>query len=246
MEWEHWSALGSRVSGDYNDIWGLATSGNDVYVARFTTAGSVSASRIAKWNGEQLVGTGFGMNEAVFALVVSGGTLYAGGAFTSAGGKLSAYVVKANISGLPFPGRFSNPLYSPTNGFSCMFVDASVGQPYRIQTLSSLAAGPWTDFTNFTYTAPITIIDASALSGTNKFFRAITPDSFGRRQSWTRMTRKVAPFVPQVAPIAMKKARLTFSGLHLCPGQAAFRSGSRTFAPIVVRIGVIGTSVFQN
>lgn len=171
-----WSALGSGVSGDYNDIWGLATSGNDVYVAgRFTTAGSVSASRIAKWNGSSWSALGSGMNEAVFALVVSGGTLYAGGAFTSAGGKLSAYVVKANISGLPFPGRFSNPLYSPTNGFSCMFVDASVGQPYRIQTLSSLAAGPWTDFTNFTYTAPITIIDASALSGTNKFFRAITP-----------------------------------------------------------------------
>lgn len=114
------------------------------------------------------------MNNIVFDLAVAGNALYVGGAFNMAGEKVSAYIAKANISGLPFPGRFSNMVHSPATGFSCTFLDGSVGQPYRIQTSLSLAAGPWTDFTNFTYTVPV-VINVPAAAATNQFFRAITP-----------------------------------------------------------------------
>ena len=108
----------------------------------------------------------------VYALAISGTNLYVGGDFTLAGDKASAYVAKAHVSAAR--GRFSNPSHSPLTGFSCTFLDASVGQPYRIQTSPSLAAGSWTDFTNFTYTAPV-VITVPVAGNTNRFFRAITP-----------------------------------------------------------------------
>ena len=54
-------------------------------------------------------------------------------------------------------------------------VTATIGQPYRIQTSPSLAAGSWTDFTNFTYTWPVVISDPSAAAGPMKFYRAVSP-----------------------------------------------------------------------
>lgn len=174
----NWSALGSGVN---KSVLALVASGSDLYAGgNFTSAGGIQANRIAKWDGSSwtALGSGIGGNffsGGVKALAVSGADLYAGGDFFSAGSKVSAYAAKANISGLPFPGRFSSLAYSPITGFSCTFLDASVGQSYRIQTSPTLAAGSWTDFTNFTYTAPIVITDASAGSGTNKFLRAVTP-----------------------------------------------------------------------
>lgn len=166
-----WTALGSGMG---NTVSALAVSGSDLYAGGdFTTAGGNTAPRIAKWDGSAWISLGSGMNNSVNALAISGTNLYVGGQFTIAGNKVSAYAAKANIS--TARGRFTNSVYSPATGFSCTFLDASVGQPYRIQTSPTLTAGPWTDFTNFTYTGPIVITDASALSGTNKFFRAITP-----------------------------------------------------------------------
>jgi hypothetical protein len=79
------------------------------------------------------------------------------------------------LDGPPTTDQFSNPGYSPVTGFRFTFLGATVGQPYRIQTSPSLASGSWTDFTNFTYTGPVVITDSTAISGTNKFFRAVTP-----------------------------------------------------------------------
>jgi hypothetical protein len=55
-----------------------------------------------------------------------------------------------------------------------MFSDATVFQPYRVQTCPSLADGFWTDLTNFSYLGPIDIIDTSGPSA-NTFYRAVTP-----------------------------------------------------------------------
>jgi hypothetical protein len=65
--------------------------------------------------------------------------------------------------------------YSPATGFNCTFLDGTVGQPYCIQTSPSLFVGPWTDLTNFIYASPVVITDASAVSATNTFYRAVTP-----------------------------------------------------------------------
>ena len=77
------------------------------------------------------------------------------------------------VSGTPVvPGRFSDPVYSPTNGFSCTFLDATVGQRYRIQVAPSLNPEFWTELTNFIYNGSTVITDTSVAS-TNKFFRAL-------------------------------------------------------------------------
>ena len=56
-----------------------------------TTAGGSQANYIAKWNGSSwsALASGSGMNSQVLALAVSGSNLYAGGAFTTAGGSAS-------------------------------------------------------------------------------------------------------------------------------------------------------------
>ncbi len=166
-----WSALGSGMD---SGVLALAVSGTDLYAGGwFSMAGGMPANSIAKWNGSSWSSLGSGMNKYVYAIATSGNELHAGGDFTFAGNKISPYVAQANIGAAR--GSFSNVSYSPATGFSCTFLDASVGQPYRIQTSPSLAVGPWTDLTNFIYASPIVITDASAVSATNTFYRAVTP-----------------------------------------------------------------------
>jgi hypothetical protein len=72
-------------------------------------------------------------------------------------------------------GRFSNWSYSSSTGFSFSFSDGTIGQPYRIQSSTSLTDGSWTDFTNFTYTGSVVFNDVSSAGTTNRFYRAVTP-----------------------------------------------------------------------
>jgi hypothetical protein len=98
-----WSALGSGIGRLFPAVYALAASGNDVYVGgSFTTAtnnGSVvvNVNCIAKWNGSDWRALGSGMNGGVRALAVSGNDLYAGGGFTTAGGKVSPYLARAYL-----------------------------------------------------------------------------------------------------------------------------------------------------
>ena len=45
------------------------------------------------------------MNNAVLALAVSGSNLYAGGQFTTAGGKVSAYMARAIVNPQSWPSK---------------------------------------------------------------------------------------------------------------------------------------------
>ena len=78
-------------------------SGNTLYVggifATATNSGNatVTANCIAQWNGGNWMPLGSGINSTVNALAVSGGTLYAGGYFTTAGNTASYYLAKATI-----------------------------------------------------------------------------------------------------------------------------------------------------
>jgi Rax2 C-terminal beta propeller domain len=82
-----WSAVGWGVNGSVNAV---AVSGSDLYLGGlFTTAtnsggATVTANRIAKWNGSNWSALGSGVNNSVDALAVSGSDLYVGGFFTTA------------------------------------------------------------------------------------------------------------------------------------------------------------------
>jgi hypothetical protein len=85
----NWSALGSGMDGP---VGALVVAGGDLYAGgRFTMAGGSAANNIAKWDGSgwSPLGCGIGCGSyysSVNALAASGGDLYAGGYFTSAGG----------------------------------------------------------------------------------------------------------------------------------------------------------------
>jgi hypothetical protein len=90
---ECWKRFGSVN----NTVYALAVNGfGDLYVGgQFTTAGSVSANRIAKWDGTSWSALGTGINNTVLALAVDKfGNLYAGGGFTHAGGVYTPSVAK--------------------------------------------------------------------------------------------------------------------------------------------------------
>jgi hypothetical protein len=99
-----WSTLGTGSSNgvDYV-VRALAVVGNEVYVGgEFTSAGGVSANRVARFNTLtntwSSLGTGSqnGVNERVLALAVVGNEVYVGGFFTSAGGVSANYVARFN------------------------------------------------------------------------------------------------------------------------------------------------------
>jgi hypothetical protein len=81
-----------------SDVNALAVSGSTLYAGGdFTTAGGSAANAIAQWDGSNWSALGSGMSgvggagggPSVKALAVSGSTLYAGGAFTTAGGSVA-------------------------------------------------------------------------------------------------------------------------------------------------------------
>ncbi|MEI7979611.1 MAG: T9SS type A sorting domain-containing protein [Bacteroidota bacterium] len=94
-----------RLSGELNNIAYCQTVYNgELYVGgRFTTAGGVSASNIAKWNGTAwsalgsgITGSNTGSNSQVKSMAVYNGELYVGGDFTTAGGVSANYIAKWN------------------------------------------------------------------------------------------------------------------------------------------------------
>src|SRR5690606_36414663 len=104
-----WSALGSGVTFDTQQISprvnALVISQSDLYVGgHFSNAGEVSASSIAKWNGNSWSALGEGVwgnrfdSPIVHNLAISGtGEMVVGGRFMWAGEKASANVAKANL-----------------------------------------------------------------------------------------------------------------------------------------------------
>jgi hypothetical protein len=88
----NWSSMGPGLN---SPVVALAASGGDLYAGgAFTTAGGISASCIAKWDGSSWTALGSGMNRIVRALAVSGADVYAGGDFTNAGGSTANYIAK--------------------------------------------------------------------------------------------------------------------------------------------------------
>ncbi len=99
-------------------------------------AGGVEATNIAKWDGSSWSALGSGMDGFVSALAASGSDLYAGGYFTTAGGKVSPYMARAIINP---PVLTIHP--DDFGGYFLSF-EAIPGSEYRIQRAQVLT-GPW-------------------------------------------------------------------------------------------------------
>ncbi len=96
-----WSALGSGVGkgAGFDYVGVLAVSGANLYVGgEFTNAGSIGATRVAKWNGSSWSALGSGVGYFVSTLAVLGTDLYVGGGFRTAGGISITNVAKWNGS----------------------------------------------------------------------------------------------------------------------------------------------------
>ena len=104
-----WNAVGANANGVDSDINAVAVSGTNVYVGGyFTAVGGVPANQVAKWDGTRWsalsqtttygvvngVNTSTGGKGTVYALAVSGSTVYVGGYFSYAGGTAANNVAK--------------------------------------------------------------------------------------------------------------------------------------------------------
>lgn len=98
MTTDTWSAFDSAGVGTNGPVYSIIVNGSDIYVGgNFTTAGSVTANAIAKWNSTSgWSALGAGTNNTVTALLFSGGSLYAAGSFTQAGGNPANRIAKWN------------------------------------------------------------------------------------------------------------------------------------------------------
>ncbi|QDU66312.1 carboxypeptidase-like regulatory domain-containing protein [Engelhardtia mirabilis] len=99
-----WTALGTGLN---EKVEGLVVhddgsgSGPALFVAgRFTAAGGVAASRVAKWDGTTWSSLGSGVNNIAYAMVShddgggAGPALYVGGRFTNAGGMAASQIAR--------------------------------------------------------------------------------------------------------------------------------------------------------
>ena len=135
-----WSALGGGLN---TTVRALAVSDTNLYVGGdFTTAGSspsptITANRIAMWNGSAWSALGTGAGITVKALAVLGGNLYMGGQFTSVDGAANtAYIAQWNGSAWSsVGGGVSGSVYAlATNG-----VNLYVGGGFSRATNSGVA-----------------------------------------------------------------------------------------------------------
>lgn len=99
----NWAGMGG-LPGMNGTVFAAAVDGSgNLYVGgQFSIAGDVFATNIAKWNGSSWSAVGLGINYfnsyygAVYALAVSGNTLYAGGEFSTAGNVAAANIAQWN------------------------------------------------------------------------------------------------------------------------------------------------------
>lgn len=148
--------------------------------AQFTveTAGSTPLSYRWRKDGADLV-DGVNLSGATTTnLLISNVQLADAGDYTvlvtNAWGSTTSAVARLTVTPPASPGRFRNLAYSPALGLSFIFCDATVGQPYRIQTSSSLSEESWVDWQNLTYSGPAPLSD-KVPGAERRFYRAVSP-----------------------------------------------------------------------
>ncbi len=94
---------------------------------------------------------------------------------TNTQGSTTSSVAQLTVYVPPNLGRFTRLSYSPVDGFSFIFRDATLGRPYRIQFSPSLAEGSWVDWMSFNYNGPLFLIDLDAVGTERRIYRTVTP-----------------------------------------------------------------------
>lgn len=186
----NWSALGSGVGDAFSSVTAMAVNGNDLYVAgAFTTAGGNSATNIARWNGTAWSSLGSGVGDAGLfeyanAVAISGaGNLYAGGAFTTAGGSSANSIAKWNGSiWTPLGSGVSNDFFANVNAIGIVSNSVYVGG-FFITTGTNSASnfGRWNEPPAF-----------------NEQITAIARESNNLRVTWTTVATRM--YQLQAAP----------------------------------------------
>lgn len=105
----NWSSINPSIPGaDFRVDAAVVDGSGNLYIGgAFTVVGDVIANGVAKWDGSSWSALGSGLSAPgifgshVSALAVSGSDLYAGGWFSTAGGKVSPYIARAYLLPLP-------------------------------------------------------------------------------------------------------------------------------------------------
>ncbi len=137
-----WSALGSGIEGGLLHVQALAARGSDLYVGGdFDRAGGQTVNNVARWNaaarawsplGTGVNGDGF---PEVNALGVSGGSIYVGGAFETAGA-LPAHNLNRWSAAAPTASALITPAAGGTlttpDGITLQFPAGAVSTPVTV------------------------------------------------------------------------------------------------------------------
>ncbi len=170
-----WSALGLGMS---SQVSALAWSSGDLYAAgaftRATNSGgvAVTVNGTARWDGSSWNALGAGVNGTVWALTVTDGDLFAGGSFTKAGGKVSAYVARAELNiGPPGYNQITPQLLS--GGQMRLSYIGLVGNAYALDRTFSLSSpATWNpQATNVAAPDGLLVFTNTPVSTTNNFWR---------------------------------------------------------------------------
>jgi hypothetical protein len=79
--------MGTGMGGSQGQVMALTSYNGELYAGGFfSTAGGVTANRLAKWNGSSWSAVGSGVSGIVYALGTHNGSLVIGGLFSAAGG----------------------------------------------------------------------------------------------------------------------------------------------------------------
>jgi len=97
---DNWISMGTIPgTSDWVHAAAVDSTGNLYIGGGFAAVGDTVVNCIAKWNGSVWSPLGLGVNGGVYALAVSGSDLYAGGAFTTAGGSAAIKAVAETAPG---------------------------------------------------------------------------------------------------------------------------------------------------
>lgn len=119
-----WSGFGFGLD---NFVFALAANGNTVYAGgnfnnicgnSACNSGNTAANYIAKWDGVQWSSIGYGVNSAVYALLLNGSDLYTGGYFSHLCGNAACSFTGASVNYIARWSTSTSTWYSIGNGLN--------------------------------------------------------------------------------------------------------------------------------